>query len=164
MMVCSKLLNFTKNHIHYGVLFCEPVDPERDSCPDYFKIIQQPMDFGTVLNKLYLDIYKSSSEFWYEIGLVIRNCLKFNKEETSDLHILGLTLRECTIFLYDQWYHLSEQRYNQLKEEIGHTLISSETLRRSDSHIRNPQLTEKNSVSEQKITSQEMKDEKEEAA
>ena len=105
------------------------------------------MDFGTVLNKLYLDIYKNSTEFWYEIGLVIRNCLKFNKEETSDLHILGLTLKECTIFLYDQWYHLSEQRYNQLKEEVGHTLISTETLRRSDPHIRSIQNGDKNSVS-----------------
>ncbi len=94
------------------------------------------MDFGTVLNKLYLDIYKNPSEFWNEMGLVLKNCLKFNKEETSDLHVLGLTLRECTIFMYDQWYHLSEERYNQLKEEIGNTLISTETLRRSDQHIK----------------------------
>ena len=79
--------------MHYGVLFCEPVDPERDNCPEYFKVIANPMDLGTVINKIYLDIYKNPSEFWEDIGLVFKNCLKYNKESTSDLHILGLTLR-----------------------------------------------------------------------
>lgn len=59
MLVCSKLLNFTKNNIHYGVLFSEPVDPTRDNCPDYLKVVANPMDLGTVMNKIYLDIYKS---------------------------------------------------------------------------------------------------------
>ena len=93
MIVCSKLLNFTKNYMNYGVLFCEPVDPEREGCTDYLKIITHPMDLGTIINKIYLDIYKKEGEFWNDVGLVIKNCLLFNKEETSDLHILGLTLR-----------------------------------------------------------------------
>jgi hypothetical protein len=59
MLVSSKLLNFTKTNIHYGVLFSEPVDPSRDNCPDYFKVVANPMDLGTVMNKVYLDIYKS---------------------------------------------------------------------------------------------------------
>ena len=54
------------------------MDPTRDNCPEYFKVINTPMDFGTILNKVYLDIYKSSEEFWKDIGLVIKNCLKFN--------------------------------------------------------------------------------------
>lgn len=136
MVVCEKLLNFTKNNIHYGVLFCEPVDPERDNCPDYFKIIPQPMDLGTILNKIFLDIYKNPQEFWIDLGLVFKNCLKFNKEENSDLHVLGLTLRECSIFLYDQWFHLSEQRYTQLNEEIGHTLISVEANKGSHQSVK----------------------------
>lgn len=80
MLVCSKLLNFTKGNIHYGVLFSEPVDPVRDNCPDYLKIVSHPMDLGTVLNKIYLDIYKSYDEFWRDIGLVFKNCLKFNQK------------------------------------------------------------------------------------
>lgn len=39
------------------------------------------------------------------------------------MHILGLTLKECALFLYDQWYHLSEQRYNKLKEEMVHLYV-----------------------------------------
>ena len=60
MIVCSKLLNFTRQKIHYGVLFCEPVNPERDNCPEYLQIIKQPMDLGTILNKVYLDVYKNA--------------------------------------------------------------------------------------------------------
>ena len=123
MLVCSKLLNFTKNSIHYGVLFSEPVDPVRDNCPEYLKIITSPMDLGTVLNKISLDTYKTYEEFWKDIGLVFKNCLRFNKDEASDLHILGLTLKECALFLYDQWYHLSEQRYSKLKEELAHLYL-----------------------------------------
>lgn len=106
MLVCSKLLNFTKNNIHYGVLFCEPVDPQRDNCPEYLNIIEEPMDLGTILNKIYLDLYRCAAEFWQDVGLVWKNCLKFNQEPTSDLHILGVTLRECTLFLYGQWHYL----------------------------------------------------------
>lgn len=36
------------------------------------------MDLGTILNKVYLDIYKSYDEFWKDVGLVLKNCLKFN--------------------------------------------------------------------------------------
>ena len=93
MVVCSKLLNFTHNKIQYGTPFCEPVNPERDSCPDYFEIIKNPMDLGSILNKIYLDIYKNAKEFWIDIGLIWKNCLKYNKTENSDLKILGLTLR-----------------------------------------------------------------------
>lgn len=79
MIVCSKLLNFTRNNIHYGTPFSEPVNPDRDGCPDYLDIVKTPMDLGTILNKIYLDIYKNSKEFWNDIGLVWRNCLKYNK-------------------------------------------------------------------------------------
>lgn len=120
MIVCSKLLNFTRSKIHYGVLFSTPVNPDTDNCPEYFNIVKQPMDLGTILNKIYLDIYKNSKDFWIDIGLVWKNCLKFNTEENSDLRVLGLTLRECSIFLYDQWYHLNEERYNKLVEEFPH--------------------------------------------
>lgn len=69
------------------------MDPTRDNCPDYFKIVTTPMDLGTIMNKIYLDIYKSYDQFWMDIGLVFKNCFLFNKEFTSDLHVLGLTLR-----------------------------------------------------------------------
>ncbi len=63
----SKLLNFNKDTVNYGVFFMEPVDAERDGIPHYkytyFKVIRriitQPMDLGTCINRIYLDYYKN---------------------------------------------------------------------------------------------------------
>lgn len=38
----------------------DPVNPERDGCLDYRKIITQPMDLSNVMNRLHLDYYKNS--------------------------------------------------------------------------------------------------------
>jgi hypothetical protein len=39
------------------------------------------MDLGTILNRILLDNYKTPLEFWKDVGLVWRNCRKFNKEQ-----------------------------------------------------------------------------------
>ncbi len=39
IIVVSKLLAFSKDKVRYGVYFMEPVDPERDGCPNYRRII-----------------------------------------------------------------------------------------------------------------------------
>lgn len=37
------------------------------------------MDLGTILNRVYLDFYKNPFDFWKDIGLVWKNCKKFNQ-------------------------------------------------------------------------------------
>lgn len=73
-----KLLNFSKDDVHYGVYFMEPVSPERENCSNYKRIIHNPMDLGTLSNRLYLDYYKSFHQFFLEFGLVFKNCRKYN--------------------------------------------------------------------------------------
>ena len=72
--VISKLLNYSKEHVHYGVHFREPVNPDIDNCPDYRRIVVHPMDLGTLSNKIYLDTYKSYAEIWKDVGYVFKNC------------------------------------------------------------------------------------------
>ncbi len=98
--VVSKLLNFTKDDVHYGIHFMEPVNPERDNCPNYRKIITNPMDLGTLINRLYLDYYKSYDIFWKDLGLVFKNCRKYNRDADSDIRILSDTLREVFISFF----------------------------------------------------------------
>lgn len=74
----------------------EPVDPDRDGVPNYRKIINNPMDLGTCMNRLYLDYYKSNQQFWNDLGLVFKNCRKFNKDAASDIRRLCDTLREVS--------------------------------------------------------------------
>ena len=98
--VVSKLINYSKDNVHYGVYFMDPVDPDRDGVPNYKKFIQTPMDLGTIMNRIYLDYYKNCQLFWNDLGLVFKNCRKFNVDETSDIRILCDTLRELAIDLY----------------------------------------------------------------
>ena len=35
-----------------GVWFREPVDPEKELIPDYFDVIKNPMDLGTIKTRL----------------------------------------------------------------------------------------------------------------
>jgi chromodomain-helicase-DNA-binding protein 7 len=57
----SKMLNFSKSKVKYGVYFMEPVNPDKDGCPNYKKEITHPMDLGTINNRIYLGCYKDSA-------------------------------------------------------------------------------------------------------
>jgi hypothetical protein len=113
----SKLLNYSKDNVHYGVCFMEPVNPDRDNCPDYKNIVKHPMDLGTLANRLYLDCYKSSAEVLKDLGLVFKNCRLYNRNESSDVRVVGDTLREYAKILYKQWHNYQSEKYKAIQRE-----------------------------------------------
>ncbi|KAJ1882856.1 hypothetical protein H4R99_001976 [Coemansia sp. RSA 1722] len=62
-----------------GVL-SHPVTAEE--APDYFEVITEPMDLGTVRQKVESYQYRSLAEFEHDLGLVVDNCMKYNKPTT----------------------------------------------------------------------------------
>lgn len=42
-----------------GYYFHEPVDPSKYGIVDYFDIISEPMDFGTIKKKLTFNVYNN---------------------------------------------------------------------------------------------------------
>ena len=62
------------------------------------------MDLGSIVNRVYLGLYRDSTSFWNDLGLVFRNCRRFNTDSKSDILRVGDTLRECAIVLYRNWY------------------------------------------------------------
>ncbi len=73
----------------------EPVNPEKDGIPNYRKLVQNPMDLGTIMNRLYLDFYKNAQQFWIDLGLVFKNCRLVFRDPDCDIRILCDTLREA---------------------------------------------------------------------
>ena len=61
-------------------IFSRPVDPLKDGCTDYFSFITQPMDFGTILNKLKRSEYENPAGLMSDISLVFSNCATYNRE------------------------------------------------------------------------------------
>jgi len=66
-----------------GYFFHEPVDPSKYGIIDYFEIIEQPMDFGTIKKKLTFNLYNNVHEFTVDMKLVFDNCVKYNGIENQ---------------------------------------------------------------------------------
>ncbi|KAI3805156.1 hypothetical protein L1987_27269 [Smallanthus sonchifolius] len=77
--------------------FNRPVDPVALEIPDYFDVIDTPMDFGTICNNLENGLkYMNSSDVFKDVEYIWYNCIKYNKKGD---HILELMNRVKTFFM-----------------------------------------------------------------
>ncbi|OUM52991.1 hypothetical protein BVG19_g2232 [[Candida] boidinii] len=81
---CQQTLKelMSKKYDSISYPFLEPVDPIALDCPSYFEIVKEPMDLGTVSNKIQNGQYENADEFEREVRLVFHNCYLFNPEGT----------------------------------------------------------------------------------
>lgn len=63
----------------YGA-FSEPVDPKQ--LPDYYDIIKDPMDFGTMRTRIASGYYTSLEPFQGDIFTICRNAMRYNARDT----------------------------------------------------------------------------------
>ncbi|KAF9476670.1 hypothetical protein BDN70DRAFT_882134 [Pholiota conissans] len=63
--------------------FLKPVS--KAEVPDYYDVIQNPMDFQTMLKKVKQKQYKSKREFKDDLDLIWSNCLTYNAAENHPL-------------------------------------------------------------------------------
>ncbi|XP_043698402.1 transcription factor GTE6-like [Telopea speciosissima] len=74
--------------------FMEPVDVEGLGLPDYYEVIEKPMDFSTIKNQMEAKDgsgYKNVREICTDVRLVFKNAMTYN-EEKSDVHVMAKTL------------------------------------------------------------------------
>ncbi|KAF2018447.1 transcriptional activator spt7 [Aaosphaeria arxii CBS 175.79] len=64
--------------------------------PDYYTVIKQPMDIGTMMKKLKQLHYKSKKEFVDDLMLIWSNCLKYNADPSHFLRKKALYMRKET--------------------------------------------------------------------
>lgn len=72
-------------------IFAEPVDTEAN--PQYLEIIEQPMDFSTIRNKVNTNQYSQIEDMEADFFLMIENCLNFNEKRTK-IYKMGEKLGE----------------------------------------------------------------------
>ncbi|CAH1756149.1 4058_t:CDS:10 [Entrophospora sp. SA101] len=78
-VVLIKLLESINKKDTYG-FFLEPVDTS--VVTDYLDVIEKPMDFGTMRQKIEKNEYKTIDEFKTDLDLVIKNCKIYNAPNT----------------------------------------------------------------------------------
>jgi E1A/CREB-binding protein len=95
---CMKVLRVLRDHEHGWVFNC-PVDPVELGLPDYFDIIKNPMDLGTINKKLEKGEYTSVEAFDKDVRLTFDNAMLYN-ELNSPVHTMAKTLMEihCDLF------------------------------------------------------------------
>lgn len=81
---CARCLEKLQNH-PLAFAFLEKVDPVRDHVPDYFDVIEEPMDLGTVEERLKDGVYDSSEQFIRDVNLIWRNSITYNRRNQSPL-------------------------------------------------------------------------------
>ena len=74
-------------------LFSRPVDPVLLKIPDYFKIIKEPMDLGTVREKSRRAEYRMMLDFANDVRLTFKNGIKFNPPHNA-VHVTAVKLLE----------------------------------------------------------------------
>ncbi|KAL9263186.1 Transcription factor GTE2-like protein [Drosera capensis] len=79
MKMCKQLLNKLMRN-KFCFWFNKPVDVEGMRLFDYYDVIKNPMDLGTVKSKLNRDAYSNLDEFAADVRLTFNNAMVYNPE------------------------------------------------------------------------------------
>ncbi|XP_057600979.1 bromodomain testis-specific protein isoform X1 [Hippopotamus amphibius kiboko] len=77
---CSEILKemLAKKHFSYAWPFYNPVDVNALGLHNYYDIVKNPMDLGTIKAKMDNQEYKDAYEFAADVRLMFMNCYKYN--------------------------------------------------------------------------------------
>ncbi|TQV98996.1 transcriptional activator spt7 [Cordyceps javanica] len=88
----EKVLTELKAHTEYSTPFLTRVN-KRDA-PDYYTMIKNPMDLGSMTKKLKSLTYKSKNDFVADLNLIWDNCLKYNHDMNHPLRRMANGMRK----------------------------------------------------------------------
>jgi E1A/CREB-binding protein len=74
---CSPVLKKLIDH-ECSWIFMQPVDPVELNLPDYFEIIKNPMDLGSIKKRMENNGYKLIAEFGADVRLTFDNAISYN--------------------------------------------------------------------------------------
>lgn len=90
----EKVLMELKAMTEHAAPFLQRVN-KRDA-PDYYSVIKQPMDIGTMIKKLKSLQYRSKKDFVDDLNLIWSNCLKYNADPSHFLRKKALYMKKET--------------------------------------------------------------------
>ena len=97
-----------------GGWFLSSVDPVTAGCPDYFDIIKQPMDFGTIQSNLEGNKYGSDEQVAVDIRLTLNNAILYNQDPNHPIR-----MRAEQLLRYFEEQLLQDGGHSSSKQNIG---------------------------------------------
>ncbi|XP_023518898.1 transcription factor GTE9-like isoform X1 [Cucurbita pepo subsp. pepo] len=145
---CSSILKELMSHV-CGWVFNQPVDPVALKIPDYFSIITDPMDLGTVKSKLEKNMFQTSEEFAADVRLTFSNAMRYNPPANA-VHKMAKELNE----VFEKRWKLPKEKWVSGRSTFQRVKLSNgptgEKVSRTPS--RNTLLHKKSTVSEENVS------------
>uniref|UniRef100_A0A5B7AEL2 Putative transcription factor GTE9 isoform X1 n=1 Tax=Davidia involucrata TaxID=16924 RepID=A0A5B7AEL2_DAVIN len=116
---CSSILKKLMTH-PASWIFNQPVDPVKLSIPDYFSVISEPMDLGTIKTKLDNNDYFSIEEFAADVRLTFSNAMLYNPP-ANNVHLMAKQLDN----LFNTRWKCLEAKWNRESTNVGQGHILS---------------------------------------
>lgn len=102
-------------------IFLYPVDPLQDNLPDYFEIVKNPMDLGTIKRNLRANKYRTVQEWKQDMELVWSNSILFHSENSA-VGMMALELKnyylELTKYISDSYRSAWKYQLIELHQEF----------------------------------------------
>ncbi|KAL6659517.1 hypothetical protein ACP70R_003557 [Stipagrostis hirtigluma subsp. patula] len=108
---CANLLKFLMTHNWSGP-FLAPVDVVKLNLPDYFDIVKEPMDLGTIQKKLNAGMYSTPRDFAADVRLTFSNAMAYNPVN-NDVHVMAKTLNKT----FEARWRFIEKKLSQSDEK-----------------------------------------------
>lgn len=97
--------------------FLQPVNG--DEVQDYYSVIKEPMDLGTMESKLDKDQYESVEDFVRDLLLLVRNCKRYNAETTPYAKAANKLEKEMwrKVREVPEWSYLEPENFESTNRE-----------------------------------------------
>ncbi|KAI0984400.1 hypothetical protein GJ496_002928 [Pomphorhynchus laevis] len=113
----------------YSWPFHKPVDARVLKIPDYYRIIVEPMDLGTVKQRLNGNAYLSANECFSDLCLMLMNCYVYNKP-SEDVVLMGQSIEKVLFSHVCKLPYDEEQLEPVIVNKCAGTIKSSRLLNR----------------------------------
>jgi hypothetical protein len=131
--IANAFIKSLRQH-HLSHAFNQPVDPIALNIPDYFDVIEQPMDFSTISNKLKNNEYPLMRDMLEDIDLTLNNAQIYNPIKhpvhTAAANLKTFKNREWKL-LCNRW----DEKYNNLNSSKNYCELSMVSLIEGVSNI-----------------------------
>ncbi|KAF8409168.1 hypothetical protein HHK36_005242 [Tetracentron sinense] len=124
MQQCAGILKNLMTH-PAGWVFNQPVDPVELNIPDYFSIVSEPMDFGTIKSKLEKKMYWGIQDFAADVRLTFSNAMLYNPP-SNNVHIMAKKLNN----IFNMRWKSVEAKWSGESPIAGQGRISNESRKK----------------------------------
>ena len=100
LSVCNSIITQLKRNPN-SKPFLTPVNPVELKIPDYFDIINNPMDISTIESKLKYESYTTTRQFKDDLVLIWMNSYKYN-QKGSDIYYMTSEMDKLTSKLLEK--------------------------------------------------------------